>query len=113
MSEAVRYITDEEGKRVGVLLDLDTYEQLAHRRKDSDLLTDLSKAELEALAKSRLATKEQSLLDGLLQRNRDGTLSSAEENELDALLVQIDQLDILKTRARYTLQILQERAQNA
>ncbi len=30
MSKAVQYITNEQGKRVGVLLDLNTYSQLSH-----------------------------------------------------------------------------------
>ncbi len=31
MSKVVQYITNEQGKRVGVLLDLNTYSQLSHR----------------------------------------------------------------------------------
>ncbi len=30
MSKVVQYITNEQGKRVGVLLDLNTYSQLSH-----------------------------------------------------------------------------------
>jgi len=70
---------------------------------DSDLLTALSLEELEALADSLLAPAAQPRMDALLVRRREGSLSAAEGDELDRLLRKTDQLTILKTRARYTL----------
>ena len=70
---------------------------------DPELLTDLSHAELEALADGVLAPSAQARLDDLLERQPGGTLTDDELGELDALLRRVDQLTILKTRARYTL----------
>jgi hypothetical protein len=96
--------TPEQGERIGVLLDLDEYQQLTRvSQPDPELLTGLSAAELQALAQSALALAEQSRLDDLLARNADATLSEAEQAELERLLYHVDQLTILKTRARYTL----------
>jgi hypothetical protein len=103
MTDQLRYITDEEGQRVGVVLDWQTYLQLTNQLADTDLLSNLSQAELQALAGSTLAPKEQERLDDLLARNAEGQLSDKEQSELDDLLDQIDQLNIVKTRARYTL----------
>lgn len=104
MAHARRYIINEQGERIGVLLDLDEYQQLTSiSQADPELLTGLSAAELQALAQSTLALAEQSRLDDLLARNAEAALSEADQAELDNLLQQIDQLTILKTRARYTL----------
>lgn len=70
---------------------------------DADFLVGLSVAELEALADSLLAPAAQAQLDDLLARQKERTLAPAEEQQLDRLLQQVDQLTILKTRARYTL----------
>ena len=70
---------------------------------DADLLTGLSFEELEALADSLLAPAAQTRMDDLLVRRREGSLSADEDDELDRLLRRTDQLTILKTRARYTL----------
>jgi hypothetical protein len=70
---------------------------------DSELLTGLSVEELEALADSLLAPAAQSRLDDLLARRAEGPLAATEESELDRLLAKADQLTVLKTRARYTL----------
>jgi len=70
---------------------------------DTELLTGLSYGELEALSESMLAPAAQARLDELLARNQDHQLSGAEEAELDRLLNRLDQLTLLKTRARYTL----------
>lgn len=108
MSEQVRYITNEGGERVGVLLDLETYDRLIHPLLlDEECLVGLSKLELEALAESELAPRDRERLDDLLARNADGRLSEAEIEALDRLLERIDQLTILKTRARYTLKSLE------
>jgi hypothetical protein len=70
---------------------------------DTELLNELSPGELEALAESILAPAAQARLDELLVRNKDNRLSASEQAELDRLLSRVDQLTLLKTRARYTL----------
>jgi hypothetical protein len=104
MSDSVRYITNEQGQRVGVLLDLEIYNRLANLSVlDPDSLTGLSSDELNALADSVLAPTAQTCLDDLLNRNAESKLSDDENAELDRLISQIDQLTLLKTRAKYTL----------
>ena len=71
--------------------------------RDSELLIGLSVEELEALADGLLAPKAQARLDDLLARQKEKPLFAGEERELDGLLQKVDQLTILKTRARYTL----------
>ena len=71
---------------------------------NTELLTSLDIDELEALADSKLAPSAQDRLSDLLARNSDGKLSGDEAKELDLLIARSDQLTILKTRARYTLQ---------
>jgi hypothetical protein len=66
-------------------------------------LTSLSIAELEALAESKLAPAAQKRLDELLERNRESSLLPDEVMELDRLVAQVDQLTIIKARARHTL----------
>ena len=70
---------------------------------DSELLIGLSDDELEALADSMLAPSAQARLDELLALAAEEPLSDEEQAELDRLLNKVDQLTILKTRARYTL----------
>ncbi|MUG91632.1 hypothetical protein F7734_03685 [Scytonema sp. UIC 10036] len=104
MSESVQYITNEQGERVGVLLDLRTYQELINLSTvDAEILTGLSLDELQALAESTLSLKAQVQLDDLLVRNAENQLSADETATLDRLLAQVDQLNILKTRAKYTL----------
>ena len=69
----------------------------------SEYLTGLSIDELEALAESLLVPAAQARLDDLLARRKEKPLSAEEDAELDRLLQRTDQLTILKTRARYTL----------
>ncbi len=107
MSEAVQYVTNQQGERVGVLLDLETYDRLTNSAaSDEELLTGLSLEELQALANSQLASTEQTQLGELLAQNAEGQLSADTTATLDRLLTQVDNLNILKTRARYTLQQL-------
>lgn len=70
---------------------------------DSELLVGLSDDELEALADSMLAPSAQARMDELLERNAGNQLADDEQVELDRLLARVDQLTVLKTRARYTL----------
>lgn len=107
MSEAMQYITNQQGERVGVLLDLETYHRLANSAaSDEELLTGLSLEELQALANSQLASVEETQLGELLTQNAEGQLSADDAATLDRLLTQVDNLNILKTRAKYTLQQL-------
>lgn len=107
MSEAVQYVTNQQGERVGVLLDLETYHRLVNSAaSDEEFLTGLSLEELQALANSQLASAEQMQLGELLTRDIEGQLSTDATATLDRLLMQVDNLNILKTRARYTLQQL-------
>ncbi|MFO1429361.1 MAG: hypothetical protein U1F76_04360 [Candidatus Competibacteraceae bacterium] len=103
MSEQLHYLTDDKGKRIGVLLNMEEYSRLVKQNMDKDLLIGLSQAELQALAQMMLAPTAQSRLDELLARNAESPLSAEETAELDRLLEQVDQLTILKARARYTL----------
>ncbi|MGB8698839.1 MAG: hypothetical protein WCD18_05425 [Thermosynechococcaceae cyanobacterium] len=70
---------------------------------DEDYLVGLSVEELQALSAGMLAPAAQIQLDSLLARNTEGQLSADEDAILERLLSQIDHLNILKTRARYTL----------
>lgn len=104
MLKQVQYITDEQGKRVGVLLDIKTYQQLTKpQNQDPDILIGLSDIELQVLADSSLSSPFQTRLDDLLSRNADDNLLPEELDELDNLLIKVDQLTVLKTRAKYTL----------
>jgi molybdenum cofactor biosynthesis enzyme MoaA len=109
MSESVQYITNTQGEKVGVLLNLETYQQLTNLSANTELLIGLSVDELEALAETSLSLKSQIQLDELLIKNAENQLSNEESETLDRLISQIDQLNILKTRARYTLNQLQEK----
>ncbi|MFN6536554.1 MAG: hypothetical protein RM021_009295 [Nostoc sp. EkiNYC01] len=113
MSDSVQYVTNAEGEKIGVLLDLETYQQLTNLSIDPELLIGLSKEELQALAESSLFTKAQNQLEELLNKNSENDLSNEETEILDRLLAQVDQLNILKTRARYTLNIFQNKQQVA
>jgi len=110
MSQTIQYITNEAGAQVGVLLDLDTYRQLTSREQDTDLLPNVSKDELLALAESNLSSDTQARLDSLLQSNQAAQLSESEQQKLDNLLAKIDSLNLLKTRAMYTLTQLYSQA---
>ena len=103
MAQGVQYITNEAGDRVSVVLDIGTYQQLTASDQDPELLTNLSVEELVALAESALSPASQAELDNLLVRNAANQLLEAELTQLDQLLQRIDQLNILKTRSRYTL----------
>ena len=70
---------------------------------ESELLVSLSENELEALADGNLAPSAQARLAALLENNSNDSLDGNEAKELDLLLSRVDQLNILKTRARLTL----------
>jgi hypothetical protein len=75
--------------------------------EDQELLKYLSIDELEALANSILVPTKQEQLQELLTKNSESKLSPEETAILDQLLTQIDYLNLIKTRARYTLKYLQ------
>lgn len=107
MSEAVQYVTNHQGERIGVLLDVETYHRLANASaSDKDLLTGLSLEELQALADSQLAAAEQVQIGELLTQNAEGQLQLEATATIDRLLTQADNLNILKARASYTLKRL-------
>ena len=103
MPESVQYITNTQRDRVSVLLNLETYQQLTNLSADTELLIGLSLDELQALVESVLSPKTQTQLDKLLMKNSENQLSNEEFETLDKLLAQVDQLNIIKTKARYTL----------
>ena len=106
MAEQVQYITNEHGEQVGVILDISVYRRLTHSETDPELLLNLSHDELVALSQSSLTSNAQNRLDELLNRQSKSELLPEEIAELDELISQVDQLTILKTRARYTLNYL-------
>lgn len=70
----------------------------------SELLTGVSLDELEALAAGVLVPKSQARLDQLLEGAKNEGLAANEQAELEDLVHQVDQLNLLKARAQYTLQ---------
>jgi hypothetical protein len=108
MVKQVQYVTNERGDRVGVLLNLETYQQLVIYPNDDKILVSLSQGELEALAEIKLGISEQTQLDELLEKNAEGLLEESEMVRLDNLIEKIDQLNLLKARAIYTLHKLGE-----
>lgn len=105
----VQYITRENGQRVGVVLTWEDFRSLQARLMDDpELLPGLSETELRALSEGMLAAEHQERLSMLLERNRQQALSAGEAQELDRYLEQIDSLNILKARARVTLQYLSQ-----
>jgi hypothetical protein len=88
------------------ILPLPQQQHLLDGLEDAELLTNVSPAELQALANISLAPAEQSQLSDLLARNTAGEIASDEIALLDRLLEQVDQLNLLKARAQYTLQYL-------
>src|SRR3990170_1778715 len=103
----VQYLVKEDGQRIGVVLSWEDYQTLrAAFPADRDLLSGLSEAELHSLAEGMLSPRHQERLNDLLSGHREGTLPAAEEVELERLLERVDSLNMLKTRALYTLKQL-------
>jgi hypothetical protein len=106
---ALQYLTTEQGKQIAVVLDMAAYQELlAAAGRDPELLTDLSREELQALADSKLAPEMQSRLGDLQSLQREGRMTNDDEEQWEQLLAQIDQLNILKARARLTLKELSQ-----
>ncbi|MDB2686295.1 hypothetical protein N9Y42_03720 [Mariniblastus sp.] len=70
---------------------------------ETKILPNVSTSGLKALANARLAPGSQSKLDDLLARNSQGQLSEQDCQQLDLLIEQIDELNLLKARAEFTL----------
>ena len=70
---------------------------------NAEILTGVSTDELEALAAGVLVPPAQARLDDLVEQSKSHRLSAEEEAELDDLLHKTDQLNLLKARARFTL----------
>lgn len=70
---------------------------------ETEILTGVSVDELEALAAGVLVPTAQQRLDDLVNLAKQNHLSEGEGRELDTLLHQVDQLNLLKARARYTI----------
>ena len=104
--QTLQYLTNAQGDRLGVVLSWETYTQLFQSltmQADPEYLIGLSESELQALAHCKLAPSEQQHLDDLLDRQTQNALSPEALQQLDQLLLHIDNLTLLKTRARYTL----------
>lgn len=61
---------------------------------------------LSALAEVSLASENQLALDELLTLNAAGTISPGQQQQLDALLKKLDELNLVKARAAVALQQL-------
>lgn len=70
-------------------------------------LWSLSTEELRALADALVAPERQQKIRGGLQKQRSGSITKAELQELDTLLKEADQVALLKARALYTLKLRQ------
>ena len=79
---------------------------------DADLWPGMSEAELRTIAEGMLSPQHQERLSELLQRNRNQTLTPTETQGLSGLLDDIDLLNILKARAKLTLQQFHQRPQD-
>ena len=84
----------------------DIPERLREEKK-LPLLSGLSERELHTLAKTSLSSVQDRRLKKLLKKNREGKLSHKELSELDELLAESDQIALLKSKAQYTLKIIQ------
>ncbi len=68
-------------------------------------LANMNLQELQALAEAVVAPDRQQQLEALLDKNRRGELSPEEQEALDELLTGVDQVALLKARARYTMSL--------
>ena len=70
---------------------------------ETKILPNVSHSGLEALASAMLVPGAQSRLNELLSRNAEGNITDEELSELDRLVKQVDELNLLKARAEFTL----------
>lgn len=73
------------------------------RTETLDVLYGLTEEELHALADTMIASDKQQRLTQLLHKNNSGTIKKYEIEELDALLVECQQISLLKAKALLTL----------
>lgn len=108
MIDEIQYVTNTQGDRVGVLLDVETYQRLLQQCQieDPELLLNFSREELKVLAECKLVPEEQAQIDQILERNALRQLSDSEVERLDAVLKKVEYLNKLRSRAKYTLQKL-------
>ena len=98
-----RFITTEQG-RIEVIMDEQTYQALVSSNSpDPLLLRDLTLEQLKALAEGKLTTDTQAQLSGLIQKEKAGKTTLEESAVLDKWLHQLDQLNMLKAKAFYTM----------
>ncbi len=110
----VEYLVKEDGQRTGVVLRWEDYRALlAFVVDDPDMLPGFDQQTLSALAEGMLAPRFQERLDELLALNESGKLDASDQEELDQLLDRIDQINLVKARAAYTLQKLFDIAPSA
>jgi len=103
----IEYLVTEDGQRTAVVMRWEDYQALkAMLPSDPGALAGLSESELQALAGGMLSPVHQDHLEDLLRRNQEADLSGDEQRELDRLLDQVDQMNMLKARALYTLERL-------
>ncbi|MBC8231891.1 hypothetical protein H8E77_20260 [bacterium] len=69
-----------------------------------DVLSGLTDGELHALADAMMPVDKQQRLTRLLHKNSSGTIRGKELENLDALLVECQQISLLKAKALLTLQ---------
>lgn len=77
--------------------------QIPKTRRTLGALDGLSDEELQSLADAAVAPNRQQQLRALLRKNREQTLTPAEQTALDQLLAESDRIALLKARALYTL----------
>jgi hypothetical protein len=68
-------------------------------------LSNMNLHELRALAEAVVAPDRQQRLKALLDKNRRGELTPEEQAILDEMLTEVDQVALLKARARYTMSL--------
>jgi hypothetical protein len=68
-------------------------------------LSNMSLQELQIRAEAVVAPDRQQQLAVLLDKNRRGELSPEEQETLGKLLAEVDQVGLLKARARYTMSL--------
>ena len=110
----IEYLVKEDGERTAVVLRWSDFQTLqAMFPTDPDVLPGLNRSALIALAEGMLAPVRQERLAELLDRNQADALTATEQHELDELLEYLDQMNLIRARALYTLQKLDDTARLA
>ena len=110
----IEYLVKEDGERTAVVLRWSDFQTLqAMFPTDPDVLPGLNRSALIALAEGMLAPGRQERLAELLDRNQADALTATEQHELDELLEYLDQMNLIRARALYTLRKLDDTARLA